>query len=179
MSDFWCNWKKPWNREQCERRYVEGEKIGLRGLSALSGVSDRQISRWSRQGNWTEARLQFVAKLTAKTREKAIEKISNDRSEELRKLSEEHLKGYQTMRRVANVFFAKVASKVSSNSDEVFKIPSGECQKWAIVFDKAVQGERQATGMDYEDLNLAIAALERHGYQVFDPSIREDDKHES
>ena len=37
--NFWEDWPKPWTREQCERRYVEVPKIGLRGLTIASGRS--------------------------------------------------------------------------------------------------------------------------------------------
>ena len=83
--------KKQWTKEECRRRYVEGERIGQRALSEQSGRQPTVIARWCREGNWVQQREQYVSKLRAEIQAKTIEKTSDRLSDELAKRNEDHI----------------------------------------------------------------------------------------
>lgn len=170
----WDNWGKPWNQEQCEQRYVEGDRISLKELAKVSQAPIQTIRGWCRLTDWVGKRDRFQLDLKSKTQEKLIEKLSEKRSEEIAKLIKEHFKGYNNMRLIASIYFSNIGNKIKNNSDYVLAINAQDCQKWASIFDKGVQGERQAMGMEYIDLNLAIMELEKAGYKVVESTEIEE-----
>ena len=95
-----ANQKKKWTREECRRRYVEGEKISFRTLSQESGRTLSLLGRWSKGDGWVEEREQYQNKLRTKTVAKTIEKTSDRLSEELAKRNEDHVKGYEVFRAI-------------------------------------------------------------------------------
>ena len=56
---------------------------------------------------------------------------------------------------------------------QLLKQNSMESQRYANIYEQAVQGERTALAMDYMDLNKAIARIVRDGYEVSEPEIED------
>jgi len=163
--------KKKWTREECRRRYVEGEKISFRTLSQESGRTLSLLGRWSKADGWVEEREQYQNKLRTKTVAKTIEKTSDRLSEELAKRNEDHVKGYEVFRAIANQFNKALLTELQASGDKLKLLDdkSVSFQRYVTGYKMAVEGERVALGMEYLDINKAIAKLVRDGFEVVEP----------
>lgn len=172
MSPPWKRWKKPWTRQQCEQRYVQGDRIFLKDLAVESGVSERQLERWSAEGEkpWPKLRREFGGELAAATTKKAIEKISEKASDEFSNLTFEHLEAYRIYRQLATIYGNFLLEKANSNPLELSKLPAYAINFWSLALDRSIQGERKAAGLEYEDVNKAIQFLQSLGYEIVDPT---------
>lgn len=73
----WENLPKPWTKEQCRRRYIEGDdNIGIRPLAEISGNPKRTIEVWVRKEQWVEQKKQYRNKLRSTIQKETIEKKS-------------------------------------------------------------------------------------------------------
>ena len=167
--------KKKWTREECRDRYVTGDKIGIRTLAKLSGRAHGVLGDWSSKDNWTGQRERFQNNLRTETEAKTIDKTSDRLSDELAKLNEEHIKGSELFRKMAQQFAGILATEIQNCSPEgrVKKLTDKEftlaINRYANVFATAVALQRQATGMQYLDINTAIEQVTRNGYEVSEP----------
>ena len=179
--NFWEDWPKPWTRDQCERRYVEGAKISLRKLSGLSGVPLSNLTRWSstkdEEGkSWVGKRDQFEINLRSKTRKKTLEKVSNQLSEENSSVLTEHFTVQKTARELAGLFFQiqhkTIRDLEKHSSEEALKELSKiviSANFWSLILDRSIKGERTALGLEYEqNPDKAAQVLERLGLTVLD-----------
>jgi hypothetical protein len=164
--------KKKWSKEECRDRYVRGEKIGQRELSKQSGRHETVIARWCSQEKWVQQRQQYVSRLQVETESKTIQKTSDRLSDELAKLNEEHIKGSELFRKMAQQFAGIMAAEIqnSSNEKRFEKLTDKEfslaIQRYSTIFATAVQLQRQATGMQYLDLDKAVSEVIKAGYDV-------------
>ena len=180
-KNFWDSWdKKPWTKEQCARRYIEGDRISLRQLATDSEVALRTLCTWSSKGNWTEKRQQFGSKLAAVTQEKLIEKTSDRLSDTMAGLAEEHLKAHQQFRKLVQLRTNVAISQINQADDRLAAIEAidpVQFNLFSLILDRAIKGERAATGLEYQiDINSAAAVLENAGYVIIDPSQTEEIK---
>lgn len=188
-SPAWKRWKKPWSREQCRSHYVHYEgRIDYRTLAEHSGVTLGTVKRWSTQdsdGSWVDQRDRHQANLRSEIDKKVIEKTSEIFGSELAELAEEHYRLHKSARSVAAFYFeAKehLLRKARSTGlealvKELEKTNSKDLNNFSLVLDRHTKGERVATGLEYEDLNKAIAAVNRAGYEV-NETLGEQDKDE-
>ncbi|MBD2019300.1 hypothetical protein H6F43_03770 [Leptolyngbya sp. FACHB-36] len=176
-----------WTQQDCEKRYVEGEEITLKELVDLSKVPLSTLKKWCAKGNWKTARSNFQRQLTQQTREKTIEKTSDRLSDELSELTLEHIEAYRICRLIASIKGKHALKKLEAafpasdeESDDPIAAEFAETRKsealkaidvsvlnfLSLVIDRSVRGERLAAGLDYENLNKAMATIEQAGMQA-------------
>lgn len=181
-QEFWKRWKeKPWKIEQCRDRYVRGLTISIAALSAESGVVKRTLERWSKREDWVEQRRQYQASMSAITDQKSIEKTSEKLSDELSDISKEHFKAHKSVRRLTEIYLNFLTDKIERSLDnpeyleaELLKISPIVLNFWSLILDRSIKAERVAVGMDYEDINKAIATLTSLGYVITDPTAQQN-----
>lgn len=167
--------KQKWTREECRIRYVEGEKIGQRALAEQSGRVANLIGKWCSEDGWVKQREQYQSRLRAETQDKTIEKTSEILSDELSKINEEHIKGLEFYRKLALQCTQTLATELTAlEKNGRFKLTKDKdfalvLQKYAGVHMDAINIERMALGMQYLDLNKAIEATKKAGYDVVEP----------
>ncbi len=163
--------KKQWTKEECRRRYVEGEKIGQRALAEQSGRTKSVISDWCSADGWVQQREQYQGRLRAEVQAKTIEKTSDRLSDELAKRNEDHVKGYEVFRAIATQFNKALLTELQTSGDKLKLLDdkSVSFQRYATGYKLAVEGERAALGMEYLDINKAIAEAIKAGYEVNEP----------
>jgi len=190
MTQNWGEWSKPWSKEQCELRYVEGEKITIDQLSLLSDRPTPTLRRWAKADSWRIHRTAFHADVARQTREKTVEKLSDELSDVLSVTSSEHLESYRVCRQLAMMrgrFLMKQiepafrAGSLSENPDAdplaaealaaiqldaIQKLNPAELNLVSLIVDRCVRGERMVAGLEYESVNAAIAACEKAGLEV-------------
>lgn len=167
--------KKKWTKEECRDRYVYGERIGIRSLTKLSNNVHSTVARWCAEDKWTELRDRYQIALRSETEAKIISETSDRLSDELVKLNEEHIKGSELFRKMAQQFAGILATEIQNTDcgDRVKKLTNKEftlaVNRYANVFATAVSLQRQATGMQYLDINNAIEQIIKAGYDVSEP----------
>jgi hypothetical protein len=178
---------KKWSKEQAERRYVQGDRVTLEALAALSGVSVSTLKRWSAAGGWEQQRTIYQDNLQGDIRAKTADKLSDELSSLLSHLSHEHLEAYQTVRRIVtakakrllevlakDLTLAQLHQEISADPNipeelrekAMRQFDTGEIGHMARTLDICVRGERLVAGLDYENVNAAIAACEKAGLEV-------------
>lgn len=163
--------KKKWSKEECRIRYVQGEKIGQRALAEQSGRAASLIGQWCSEDGWVKQREQYQSKLRAETHRKTLELTSDRLAEDLAKRNEDHVKGYEVFRAVSVQYTKALLTELqaTSNKLQLLDDKSMATQRYAAIYNLAVQGERTALGMEYMDINRAIEAASRAGYEVVEP----------
>jgi hypothetical protein len=178
---------KKWSKEQAERRYIEGDRITLEALAALSGVPISTIKRWSAAGGWEQQRAIYQDGLQGDIRAKTADKLSEELSGLLSQLSQEHMEAYQTVRRIVtakakrllevlskDLTLAQLHQQISADPSipeelrekAMKQFDTGEIGHMARTLDICIRGERLVAGLDYENVNAAIAACEKAGLEV-------------
>lgn len=182
--------KSEWSKEQCEQRYVQGDAISLPSLARLSNVPLGTLKRWSSGHGWESLRRAYQEKLASTTRDLTIEKTAEAISDRLSTITSEHLESYQVLRemvmararRIRDVLrkdltLAQLHQEIHSDenlSDDarekaMKQLDAQEINTLARTLDLCVRGERLVAGLDYEDLNAAIAAVEKAGFIIHAP----------
>lgn len=178
----WDSLEKPWSREECRDRYVQGRQVSLRELAELSGVSFKTIAEWSRFDAWVEQRRRVQNEIRAKTDALVGDAIAASNAERLKA----HLKAYQD---VADLGLSLIGlaqqcandlandKNKSVNPYQLQALASSSSQAASVV-KTAIDGQRQALWMDLENINHAIAVVEKHGYHVSegDPKDTQEDQ---
>ncbi len=186
----WKRWKKPWSIEQCRGHYVHYEgRIDYKILAEHSGVPVGTLKRWSTKdpdGGWAVQRERHKTNLRPEIDRKVIEKTSEIIGNELAELAAEHFKLHKSARQVAALYFnmkAKILSQAQFEGldalvKEFEKTNSKDLNNFSLVLDRHTKGERIATGLEYEDINKAIAAVNRAGYEVSEGGSDDEEKAE-
>lgn len=166
MNKFWSRWKKPWSKEQCRRRYIEGSTITLRQLAVEAGRDRKVVQTWSAKGEWETARRQYAAKMEAEIQRKSVEKISDDAAQ----IAFLHFQTHRLFHETALAIGQAWLDQIRSDPAAISSIKCSELNYVSLVLDRAIAGERVAAALEYEDLNKAIQVLHKHGYLVIDPT---------
>ncbi len=168
---------KGWSREECRNRYVHGPRIGLRGLAVESGVSFKTLSEWSAKDDWPGQRKQFQDNLRTKIDEKVRSKLGITKAQ----LCRDHFASHSQVRRVAQCLLGIIedkAQQIQSSHPELIDPDQlqetvkqlfthvGNLNLLSLTIDRAIEGERVAAGLEYEDLHKAAAMLKRRGFDV-------------
>lgn len=166
----------PWTKEECRDRYVRGSQISLRRLAQESGNKYKTINDWSRFDipKWSEQRKDFQAEVRLKSDNKMVESLSDRTSN----LTVQHLDSYQSARRVVDTYFAFLNRRIDEVKDiperleaELKSIRASNINFMMLSLERAINGERTAAGLEWENVPKAIAFLQRQGYQIVDPTI--------
>jgi hypothetical protein len=193
MAHQWDEWIAPWTKEQCELRYVEGERITIEQLAIAAGIPAPTIRRWAAAGKWRTRRDAFQATVREETRDKLADKLSDELGDLLSGASVEHLEAYRICRRLAMMrgqFLLRKIEPAFRTSTHPEMAGDGEADPLAaeavqaiqaealqslnpmelnlvcLIIDRCVRGERLVAGLDYENVNAAIAACEKAGLEV-------------
>jgi hypothetical protein len=175
--------KQQWSKDECRDRYVRGAKIGLRELSNLSGRALSVLAAWSREDGWTSQREQYQNTLRTQTDQQAIAKTADKLSDQLSEMAIEHYKSYRGGRRIADFLLQRMTAKIEALESSHPEMREPEAVRESLqslikdshpavlnlltqIIDRCVKGERMVTGAEYEDMNKAIAAVERAGFEV-------------
>jgi hypothetical protein len=120
MAEIGDNEPKPWSRETCRRRYVEGEAIGLRGLSKISGVAFNKLTEWSRKDKldpenrtWPKQREHYQVEIRSKSQQKSADAISDKYAEQNAKAIEQHIDLSSRYRDLTGVFLSALSTKIN------------------------------------------------------------------
>jgi hypothetical protein len=201
MSEIGEGIAKPWDRETCRRRYVEGAAIGLRPLAELSGVTFGTLRNWSRRDDldpknrpWPEQREHYIHEVRSTSRQKSLETITDQYAEQNTKALEQHIELSGKMRRLANIYLdaastkinrftnpEKVSAETEAKADKVigfFKEIGGRTslQVCANILGQAIGIERQSRYLDLADPAILEKAAARHGLSLVDLEAEQDDE---
>lgn len=173
---------KPWNRETCRLRYVQGDRIGLQALAVESGVPIGTLKRWSSEkpDTWPQQRRQYDAEVRLLTHQKSIELVSGAIAQSNEAVITEHLEMLAMLREIASIFFKSVMVKIQeiendsppdSVNDKLFEFLKSlggrvPLQTYSNVLHIAIQGERQALYFDLVDPAILERAANRHGLSL-------------
>lgn len=201
MSEIGKVIAKPWDRETCRRRYVEGTAIGLRPLAELSGNPFNRLGSWAcrdtthpQKWSWAQQRQQYTNEVRTKSIQKSTDAISDKYAEQNTKAIEQHIDLSARQRDLAGVFLSAVSTKVNSvmqpdkvssaafqKADkliDIFKDVGGRVplQVCANILGQAIGLERQARYLDLADPAILEKAANRHGLSLVDLDAVSDDE---
>ena len=182
----WDRLKKPWSKEQCRRRYVEcGDKIGIRGLAALSGIPKGTLEHWVRNELWVQQRDKYEDALKTATQEKIVEKTSEKLSDEISVVIVENYKVHKLARDYAAKMIESKAMQLSQDlkiqhSKErqaaIARHSAVEANSWSQMLKRSTDAINEIKGIKYfTDLNAAADKLQREGFEIVDPSEENKD----
>ena len=183
----WDALPKPWTKEQCCRRYVEGgDDIGIRGLVEISGVSKGNLCNWSIEGRdtecggWVEQRLKFESDIREATRQKTIAKTSDTNSADIGGIRDACYKPHKLLIEYAAWMIRLKIKKLKAlegasdavTDQEIKKNHNGyEINYWSLILTRSTDSLYKLTGMEYDtNINAAAAKLESEGFIISDPS---------
>ena len=187
------NWEelpKPWKREQCRQRYVEGDDdIGIRGLAKISGQPKGTLERWARDDSprWIVQRGQYRDRLKTEIQQKTIEKASERLSDDLADISVANYEAHKLARDYAHTIFkikAKDLQRVIKLPDEerlveLKKHSASDMNYWSLILSRSTQEIAAATGLPYYiNANTAFTKLEKEGYIIIDPRAEQEPEDE-
>jgi hypothetical protein len=182
----WDKLPKPWTKEQCRRRYVEGgDNIGIRGLAATAGQPKGTLEEWVKRESWVEQRRQYQDRLTTATQTRTVEKVSEKLSDDL---SEVAIANYEK-HRLARDYAARIFEIKSNLLTEIESLPlaekeaslakhhsGSEMNYWSQVLKRSTDAIAQGTGLNYYvEINAAAGRLEKEGYEIVDPSSEQQE----
>jgi hypothetical protein len=201
MSEIGEGIEKPWDRETCRRRYVEGSAIGYRPLAELSGNPFDRISNWAcrdtthqQKWSWAQQRQHYVNEVRTKSIQKSTDAISDMYAEQNTKTIEQHIDLAAKMRGLADVYLSAASTKINriTNPEKVspeneakadkiinfFKDIGGRTslQVCANILGQAIGIERQGRHLDLADPAILEKAAARHGLSLVDLEAVQDDE---
>ena len=134
------------------------------------GLNPKTIERWLKIPEFKEA----IANLQSKTLTKMVDKTADKMSDEFSEITLEHLKAARTYRKMSEAVAKLGVSQLIKNPgviDELL-VKANVYNAWNLILDRSIKIERTALGLDYHDVSLAIAFLQRLGYEVSDPTLQ-------
>lgn len=177
-STDWDSLPKPWTIKQCCDRYVMGDRIALRTLAELSGVPHSTIAHNCSSDKWIGKRSKIREAVDFQT----IDIISAQISGHQARILNGHYQSEVGVFDQANAIVSIVSSQLegmkarfqeSQDNGEKPKNSVYELQALVSSLNQAqntiagaINGQRKALGLDYEDLNYAVASVRRSGYEV-------------
>jgi hypothetical protein len=201
MAEIGDGESKPWSRETCRRRYVEGAAIGLRPLSALSGVNIASLRGWSQRDktdpehrSWPAQREQWIHDIRSRANEKSAQALSDKYAEQNNRALEQHIELSEKLRGMAGVFLSAASTKINSitSPDKVSSESLAKADKLIVMFKdiggrvplqicanilgQAVGLERQARYMDLADPAVLEKAAARQGLSLVDLEAEQNDE---
>jgi hypothetical protein len=174
-----------WAREECRAKYLSDPSLSLRKLAEMSGWNRGRLSRWSEEdpdGTWADQRSRHQARLRSEIDRKIIDKASKIVSDDLTCLAEDHYKSHKLAKEIAIVVLQTIARKLAiaqqygDITTVVGSLNAVEINHWSNIIDRHIKGERQAKGMDYLDINVAIDTVTKAGYEVIDIAAKNQEE---
>ena len=141
--NFWDDWPKPWNKEQCRDYFVRSPAFTtLQALAELSGIPRPSLSRWrkadeSGEHNWDLAQSQFRSELREAVHDKTIESLSG----KLAELEVTHADSYATLRKCAMAKVNALKTRIEVVAEQAKLLPGIAIESLGA---DAVQADRQA-----------------------------------
>lgn len=198
----WNRLKKPWTKEQCRRRYVEGgDDIGIRGLADTSGQPKGTVERWARQELWVDQRRRYKDALTTTVQQKTLEKTSDKLSDELSEIAIANYDAHKFVRDyLLEIFRIKVEhldrieslssapteeqlAEIKLLEDKLDKIKKfhnpHELNQLSLGLGRSTQEIAASVGLPYfVNINSAYKKLETEGYVVINPGEEQESNDE-
>lgn len=181
----WDKLPKPWTKEQCRRRYVEGgDNIGIRGLADASGQPRTTLGRWSSEGDWVGQRSQYSDRVVTATQTRTVEKVSEKISDQLSEIAVANYERHRLARDYAAKIFdikARLLAEIQNlplaeKEASLAKYHSGsEMNYWSQILKRSTDAIESVTGLKYfVEINAAAGRLEKEGYEIVDPSNEQE-----
>lgn len=152
-------------REDAKTWYVTNlENITLKDVAKEFNVPVSTIYIWSKEGLWKENRKNFLEEYHNESNRELIEESAKKFAGVISDLAYEHFESYRCTRVLAEKFFNNALLESQHMGFSVVDVNKAE--SWSRILDRAVKGEREAAGLEYEDLSKAIQEIERSGLTV-------------
>jgi hypothetical protein len=100
---------------------------------------------------------------------KAIAKTSEKLSDQISDLAMSQFQGYSLLREISLTYLNQISDRLShpeTAAEQLAQLNPLALNLWSLIIDRSIKGERAVLGLEYEDLNKAIAAVERAGFEV-------------
>ncbi|MGL5064758.1 MAG: hypothetical protein ACRC62_32645 [Microcoleus sp.] len=185
----WTKKPKPWDKETCYRRYIEGDRISFEKLAKLAEVPYRTLAHWTREDKiagkcWPDNRAAFQENLSIKTTEKTIEKASDLMSSQHAKILAEHCEAARQYRALAQatakiqtfLVNGKIAKYQEATGSDKFlsaqaastelMLIAKDMSLWMGVLDRAIGREREALDLAQHTVNTALKTVTTAGFEV-------------
>lgn len=133
----------------------------LRQIAHTVNVSERTVQRWAK----LPAFKVLLKDLRQQARTKTVEKLEKELSVTLEEIAEEHLRCHRMAREMAEKALEILSSK------EVEDVSPRTLAAWSQMLARHIEGERQASSLQYLDINRAITIVCQAGYEVRDPGL--------
>lgn len=152
-------------REDAKTWYVTNlENVTLKDVAKEFNIPVSSIYIWSKEGLWKESRKNFLEEYHSESKKELIEESAKKFAGIISDLAFEHFASYRSTRVLAEKFFNN--SLLESQNLGFSVVDVNKAESWSRILDRAVKGERQAAGLEYEDLSKAIQEIERSGLTV-------------
>lgn len=169
-----------WNEEDCRELYVRQEKkISLAGLAEISGHPYSVLKNWCAVGNWADDRVKYQEEYKRERDRLAYQEAAREDGVRLRAMSSVHVEGAERFRKMALEMtsyavneFEKIRSqdrKEGKNKALGMVIQAdfrGLLRDMSAIHAQAIAIQRDATGLEYQNLSKAMDAVIRAGYDV-------------
>jgi predicted transcriptional regulator len=164
-----------WSLKECQDAFIRSAEMTLLELAEKSNIDIQQLYKWSFEHKWIKLRKEYLSEITDKLQSNRVESKSDRLKTQLSDSSLEHFESYQSMYRLAKQFFQITELKVQTlrdcgdivTADRVIQtLDPQKVDYWSKVLERGITGSRKISGADYEDINLAIASIERIGLKV-------------
>lgn len=161
-----------------------GDRIGLRPLATISGVSHSTIARNCSADNWTDKRSEFKGETDKKTGDLVSSQIAKRTAEIFNDHYSAELEVFEVGKNIvglAKIYTQSIRDRFEAlqnapNDDE--KQSRGNAYELQALtaslnlaqstIEGAINGQRKALGLDYSDINYAVASVRRSGLEVVD-----------
>lgn len=177
-STNWDNLPKPWSIKQCCDRYVMGDRIALRTLASVSGVPHSTIAHNCAADNWRAKRSKIREAVDFQTIDLVAAQIAGKTAEILNS----HYEAENEIFDMANAIVGLIAIQLKQMEEQFEKSQDSDDRSSKDIYQLqslisslntaqntiagAINGQRKALGLDYEDLNYAVASVRRSGLEV-------------
>lgn len=165
-----------WKEQDCRDLYVRQEKrVSLRGVAEISGNSYEVVKGWADRGDWSKDREKYQEEFKRERDRLAYEAAAREDGVKLRALSSVHVQGAEYFRKMALEMTAFAVDEFekarSQDTTKALRLViaadfRGLLRDMSAVHAQAIAIQRDATGLEYQNLNKAMEAVIRAGYDV-------------
>jgi hypothetical protein len=183
VINFWDLWSKPWTLDQARKRYVEGDAVTPYEVAKQSGIPYIRLRQHTQAFNWDMQRRAYKADVSTKQAinkdlDRALVKrpgttqglLEQETDHDKKKIIQEHLEAAQLTRALSTELLNEAYAAMHDDGGTVHRdakrYSPNNLAHVVKMLKTAVDMERQALGLEYEDLNTAMQKLITAGYTI-------------